>query len=182
MARAPKKTRRGITPVIGVIAYPHTRSSYVMSMFDRTGYELGDVDRRVQSRYPSGRLELWSLAKWTSGKDKTIPRRDGWPEFTLAGIQIVKALPAWIPCLKARGVNYWVSVCRGGSICRATEHEHQEVINSNRQFDPHEIWARACDFVSARSLQHSKRNPATETHTEAGLYGRARQDKSGCAG
>ena len=137
-------------PIIGVIAYPKTRSSYVMAEWEKAGFRLGDVDRRIEERYPQGRLELWTLAKWTQGRTKSKPLTDGWPELSLDGIDVVKALPAWIPVLEAAGVNYWTVVCRGGSVCQAAEFPHQEVINSNLPVDCLGIWQRAMQHITPR--------------------------------
>lgn len=134
---------------------PHTRSSYVMAQFDTAGFELGDVDRRVSDRYPSGRLELWPLARLTSGKpkDKPLPREE-WPEMDLSAVQVAKAMPAWVPILEAHGFNYWVACSRGGLIGHRMD--CQEVVNSYRAFSPHELWARACEYViQSHSQQHS---------------------------
>ena len=71
-------------PKIGIIAVPYSRSSYIMDVFDKAGFELGDVDRRIDDRYPAGRLELWPLARMTSGKAKNrvLPASE-WPDMDL---------------------------------------------------------------------------------------------------
>lgn len=146
-----------MTPKIAIICFPNTRSSYVMEVFDKAGFELGEVDRRICEGYPSGRLEPLPLAYATSGKGKTKPIDKDTEAGDLSKVQVAKCLPAWIPVLKKHGFNYWVSVCRGGTVCNATEYPHDEVLDSNREFDPHEIWERARAHLERSSGGHTKK-------------------------
>ena len=132
---------------IGIIAMPHTMSSKVMEAFDKAGFELGDVDRRAIEGYPSGRLELWPLAKLTSGQSKTItPDRKRWPAMDLRNVQVAKAMPAWIPILKEHGFNYWIGVSRAGlrnGMGNLPDDWLDEIIDSTREIDARGIWDRA---------------------------------------
>lgn len=126
---------------IGVLTQPLSKSSMVMARFDEAGYKLGDVDRRTCERYPAGRLELWPLAKWTHSGDKVTPRKAGWPRLSLGGVQVVKCLPAWYLCL-APHITYWLGLERGP--LNVSDFTVDEVLNVGNDFDPHDIWARAC--------------------------------------
>lgn len=130
-------------PKIAIIALPHSRSSAVMEAFDKAGYELGDVTRQVVEGYPAGRLELWPLARATTGKSKTIPLPKDTDVGDLSNVQVAKCLPAWIPVLKHHGFNYWVSMCRKGTVCDATQYPHDEVLDASQPLNPVEIWERA---------------------------------------
>lgn len=164
---------------IGVIAVPHSRSSAVMAAFDAAGFELGDVDRRTDENYPAGRLELWALARLTSGKSKLdpVPKHE-WPAIDLSKVQIAKAMPAWVPILRAHGFNYWLACSRGGLMGPVAEQDYNEVVNSYDEIDTSAIWARACAHVSTLNDERGHGNPAREASTDEGLHGRKRVNKS----